>query len=180
MPRKPNAQAGSSAFIQKLYRQAPDVSTEICRLHYVSHPSQLHMKNLFPALVGSAVSFAFSAISGTASFNLFTWLESGTKFNFSQALDQITHYPMVYFVGMVLGAIGGVLGGYVASRVSKRQPYLAALNAGIFSMLWSVVMYASPVNESRLNIYAVLSSFILPVPLALLGARWHARQPTDG
>lgn len=138
------------------------------------------MKNLFPALVGSAVSFAFSAISGTASFNLFTWLESGTKFNFSQALVQTTHYPMVYFVGLVLGVIGGVLGGYVASRVSKHQPYLAALNAGIFSMLWSVVMYASPVNDSRLEIYAVLSSFILPVPLALFGARWHVRHPIDG
>jgi len=87
---------------------------------------------------------------------------------------------MVYFVGLVLGVIGGVLGGYVASRVSKHQPYLAALNAGIFSMLWSVVMYASPVNDSRLEIYAVLSSFILPVPLALFGARWHVRHPIDG
>jgi hypothetical protein len=138
------------------------------------------MTNLFPALVGSAVSFAFSAICGTASFNLFTWLESGTKFNFSQALAQTTHYPVVYFIGLGLGAIGGVLGGYVASRVSKRQPYLAALSAGIFSMLWSVVMYASPVNDSHIEIYAVLSSFILPVPLALLGARWHARHPANG
>jgi hypothetical protein len=138
------------------------------------------MKNLFPALVGSATSFAFSAICGTASFNLFTWLESGTKINVSQALAQTTQYPMLYFIGLGLGGMGSVLGGYVASRVTKRQPYLVAMNAGIFSMLWSVIMYASPVSESRLEIYAVLSSFILPVPLSLLGARWYMRHPGDG
>lgn len=138
------------------------------------------MKLLFPALVGSAVSFAFGAICGSASFNLFTWLESGNRFNFSQALAQTTQYPAFYFVGMGLGAIGGILGGYVASRVSIRQPYLAALSAAMFSMLWSVVMYASPVNDTHLEIFGVLSSFVLPIPLALIGARWHARQSTAG
>ncbi len=137
------------------------------------------MTKLFPALVGSASSFAFSAIIGTASFNLFTWLESGTKLNASQALSQTTYYPLIYFFGLGLGCVGSLLGGYVASSVAVQRPYLAALNAGILSMLWSFIMFATPVSESRLEIFAVLSNFILPVPLSLLGARWLMRQPMN-
>ena len=35
MPRKPNVQAVFGVLVQKLYRQAQDVSTGVCRLHYV-------------------------------------------------------------------------------------------------------------------------------------------------
>lgn len=138
------------------------------------------MPNLFPAIVGSAASFTFGAVCGTVSFSLFTWLESGAKFNFSQALAQTAHYPLVYLLGVAFGLVGNALGGYVAARLSSHQPYLTALYASMFIMLWSAIMYANPANDVHIEIYGILSSFILPIPATLVGAYWYVRQSTDG
>jgi len=76
--------------------------------------------------------------------------------------------------------VSSVLGGYVASRVAISKPYRVATYAGLVTMVWSAVMFATPTTDVHIGTFALLQYFVVPIPCSLLGAGWYMRNPNDG
>src|SRR5882672_9043824 len=103
--------------------------------------------NFFPSLLGASCSIAFSAVSGTALFNFLAWLKAGSGLSFSEAYSAVPANSFYIAASIALTIIAGALGGIVAAKLSTRQPYLNALISALFVLIWSVVLFASPLAE---------------------------------
>jgi hypothetical protein len=135
---------------------------------------------VFPAFLGASVSIAIATVFGTAIFNATTWLSSGAGTTFAQASDAVSRSVVFVLLGLTNTIIGGMLGGYVAAKLGDRRPYFSAFLAALFAMTGYAIMFFSPLAAGPFEVTAVLSSFVFPVPLALLGAYVFARARNDG
>jgi hypothetical protein len=131
---------------------------------------------LLSFVLGASVSIAFAAVSGTAGFNAMAWLMAGPGITFAQAYSLAPHnaFYLVVFCGIPVAA--GLLGGFVAAKLSHGNPYLSALVSALLVMATSVVFMASPVSEVTFNAVTLLPAFVFPVPCALLGAYLFSRR----
>jgi len=135
---------------------------------------------LFPSLLGAASSIAFGAFSGTALFNLFTWLEGGNEVSVFDAASVAGSSPIYAVLSVTLIIMAGVLGGMAAAKLSGRGPYVNALTSALFVLVWSLVLIASPVSAATVEVMTLVEGFVLPVPCALLGAYVFMRLRTVG
>jgi len=69
---------------------------------------------------------------------------------------------------VVMGwALASLVGGWVAARIGRGHPFLAALAIGVLITLGAVMNAMTIAHPAWMN----LAGFLLPIPLALLGAR---------
>jgi hypothetical protein len=131
--------------------------------------------NLLPSLLGASCSIAFGAFSGTALFNLFAWLRAGDGLSFSQASSAASSSPVytVLSIGLVITA--GILGGMAAAKLSTHRRYLNAFMSAAIFLVWSLVLFASPLTEAKVEVLSLVEAFVLPIPCALMGAYLFAR-----
>jgi hypothetical protein len=133
-----------------------------------------------PALIGSAVIYALGMVGGTVWFNLFTWFVEGANLSFSQTWERISANPMFFLPGFGIWAGSYWLGGLVAARLSATQPYFAALIASVLSMAYTAILQMSPTSDVHAGLLDLIGMYLLPVPCALLGARWQIRRARNG
>jgi hypothetical protein len=116
------------------------------------------------------VSIAFGAVAGTATFNAMAWFASGAGVSFAQAHLVVAQNPLyfIFFFGSAI--VAGVLGGWVAAKLSANRPFVNAVISALFVMGWSAVLFASPLSEVTFEAITLLPAFVFPAPCALLGA----------
>lgn len=87
----------------------------------------------------------------------------------SEAIAAVTRGTDFLLGSVILGTLSTLVGGYVAARVAKREPYL---NAGAIGVLGIVLGMLMPGNYP---LWFDLSGLLLVLPAALLGG--HLAKP---
>ncbi len=82
--------------------------------------------------------------------------------------DFINTAPVTAMACVIAGyALAALLGGWVAARISRRHPRLAALIVGALVLLGVVLNYTMIPHPT----WMLVSGVLLPVPMAWLGTR---------
>jgi hypothetical protein len=135
---------------------------------------------IFPSLLGAASSIAFAAFSGTALFNLYAWVRGGSELSIFDGDSAAWGGPIYAALSITFMVLAGVLGGLATAKLSARTPYVNALTSGVFVLVWSLVLIASPVSAATVEVMTLVEGFALPIPCALLGAYVFMRLRTVG
>lgn len=70
--------------------------------------------------------------------------------------------------------------GYVAAMLSGRAAYLHATVAGSLVLVYSALLYLTPVSEVKLDPFTFILYFLVPIPAALVGAHYQSRGAPGG
>jgi hypothetical protein len=105
---------------------------------------------MFSSLIGASVSIAVGAVLGTASFNVIGRFLVNRGASISDAIALVSGSSLYSVSFLLRPIVAGILGGATAAKLSNGRPYLSALVAGLFVMLWSVILFSSPAQRLAL------------------------------
>ncbi|MEA3194307.1 MAG: hypothetical protein QOD26_2640 [Betaproteobacteria bacterium] len=130
----------------------------------------MYSPQLLPSLLGASSSIAFTAFFGTLLFNVYTWLFQGGGLSLEEAVANAPASPIYTALSVATSIAAGILGGMAAANLSTRTPYANSLTSALVVLVWSLVLFASPLRETKADTLGVIEAFGLPIPCALLGA----------
>lgn len=90
----------------------------------------------------------------------------------------MTGSPGFNVLAVLLGAIGGVVGGHVAARLSGSSHILNAIAAAVIMIAATALLYFSAF-PSPYPVWSQILGFLTPIPCAMLGARLYLRGRID-
>ncbi len=135
---------------------------------------------LHAVLLGAATSIAFGAVFGSLTFNLLVRVAMGSGVPFSEAYAALPTMFGYSAFAVCLAFVSNFGAGYVAAMLSGRKRYLHAAVTGSLILVYSMLLYLTPVSEVKIDALAFILSFLVPIPSALLGAHYQSRGAAGG
>jgi len=135
---------------------------------------------LHAILLGAATSIAFGAVVGSMIFNLLVRVALGSGVPFSEAYAAVPTMFGYSAFGACLAFVANFGAGYVAAMLSGRNSYLHAAVTGSLVLVYSTLLYLTPVSEVKLDAFTFVLYFLVPIPSALLGAHYQSRGAAGG
>lgn len=130
---------------------------------------------LHALLLGAATSIALGAVVGSMTFNLLVRVALGSGVPFSEAYAAVPTMFGYSAFGAILSFVSNFGAGYVAAMLSGRNRYLHGVVTGSLVLIYSTLLYLTPVSEVKLDVFSFVLYFLVPIPSALLGAHYQSR-----
>ncbi|MCZ8294021.1 MAG: hypothetical protein O9312_10950 [Hylemonella sp.] len=135
---------------------------------------------LHAVLLGAATSIAFGAVLGSLMFNILVRVALGSGAPFSEAYAAVPTTAGYSAFAVCLAIAANFGAGYVSAMLSGRKRYLHAVAAGSLVLVYSALLYLTPVSEVKLDALSFILSFLVPIPAVLLGAHYQSRGEAGG
>lgn len=135
---------------------------------------------LHAILLGAATSIALGAVVGSVTFNLLVRVALGSGVPFSEAYAAVPTMFGYSTFGACLAFVANFVAGHVAAMLGGRNSYLHAAVTGALVMVYSTLLYLTPVSEVKLDPFTFVLYFLVPIPSALLGAHYQSRGASGG
>jgi len=113
-------------------------------------------------------------------FNLLGRVALGGGAPFSEAYAAVPTMAGYSAFAVCLAIAANFGAGYVSAMLSGRKRYLHAVAAGSLVLVYSVLLYLTPVSEVKLDGLSFILSFLVPIPAVLLGAHYQSRSEAGG
>jgi hypothetical protein len=125
------------------------------------------------AFLGGAVAIAATAFFGTLESNITLWVLTQRGLSAQEAYGQLFDSTGQNFVSAIVNFLCNAVGGYTASSLASKRFVVHGISAGVISLLFVAVMYATPISYPS-NAWTVAWLVLIPVPAAVLGGYLHA------
>jgi hypothetical protein len=145
---------------------AADAHLELARMHGI---------NIRAVILASLAVFGVDLLSSVVLINVFggpTFDSSMTDEQISAAMQVLLQDSRYLTIGLILGTLSTVLGGFLAASFARAVPYFNALAFGVLGLVVSVLTIA------EVPTWFKVIGFALTVPAALLGGHL-AKQRLD-
>jgi hypothetical protein len=140
-------------------------------------------------LTGLAIDIAGSAVLGIVLGHVYGWTLSGPDMTEAQVNDAVAHLPLASpfgILGLLLGALMSVLGGFVCARIVLRNEYRAGFAmAGVLALFGLVFGDGGSDDADQLTGLLILCTVACNLLGVKYGAEYNrrleasARPPTD-
>jgi hypothetical protein len=127
---------------------------------------------ILAVVVGCLVDIFSSTVAGVA-FGMIVGIVLVVQGVRLEQIQQVfSNSAAVQFIGLLIGACGSILGGYVAAWMARQRELLHALATGIASLTIGIAMlslqFLSPIPVAQ-PVWTTIMAFILTVPAAICG-----------
>lgn len=121
------------------------------------------------------MAIAASAFFGTLVANVTLWYLTFRGLPLQEAYSALFESTEQIVIGQAVGFLCNAAGGYAAVSMASTRPVLHSGVAGVLSLAFVAVAYATPTAGSH-PMWMVLWNFLIPLPAAIVGGYLRARR----